>query len=141
MLGLLLRVGAALALAVQVVSAQAADNPGFVIKGSGFSSIDNNSAPSANDLPTMRILKGLFTDWSPRLDVDFDASPADDDRPLNHPLPKAASRFASSDNKTSKTGWVSTLGLLPEPESKISLPSPDLRLEERGFHFGAIYRF
>jgi len=141
MLGLLLRVGAALALAVQVVSAQAADNPGFVIKGSGFSSIENNSAPSANDLPTMRILKGLFTDWSPRLDVDFDASPADDDRPLNHPLPEAASRFASSDNKTSKTGWVSTLGLLPEPESKISLPSPDLRLEERGFHFGAIYRF
>jgi hypothetical protein len=141
MLGILLRVGAALTLTVQVVSAQAADNPGFVINGLGFSSIENNSAPSANDLATMRILKGLFTDWSPRLNVDFDAGPADDDPPLNHPLPEAASRFASSDNNRSKTGWVSTLGLLPEPESKISLPSPDIRLEERGFHVGAIYRF
>jgi hypothetical protein len=141
MLGILLRVGAALALTVQVVSAQAVDNPGFVINGLGFSSIENNRAPSANDLPTMRILKGLFTDWSPRLDVNFDAGPADDDPPFNHPLPEAASPFASSDNNRSKTGWESSLGLLPEPEAKISLPSPDIRLEERGLHFSAVYRF
>ena len=141
MLRILLRVGAALALTVQVVSTQAADHPGFVVEGLGFSSVENNSAPSANDLPTLRILKGLFTNWSPHLDVDFDVGPADDDLPLNHPLPEAASRFASSDNNRSKTGWASTLGLLPEPEPKISLPSPDIRLEDRGFHFGAIYRF
>jgi hypothetical protein len=68
------------------------------------------------------------------------AASAQDDPPLNHPLPEALDRFAN-ENKTTKEGWTSTLGLLPPPETKLSLPSPDVRLQERAIHLGAIYRF
>ena len=73
--------------------------------------------------------------------VEASAAPAmQDETPLIRRLPQTYERFTNSDKITRK-GWTSTLGLLPEPDTKISIPSPDVRLQERGLRFGAIYRF
>jgi hypothetical protein len=72
--------------------------------------------------------------------VEARAAPTQDDPPLNHRLPESLERFDNANTMT-KEGWTSTLGLLPQPETKVSIPSPDVRLQERGIHLGAMYRF
>jgi hypothetical protein len=68
------------------------------------------------------------------------AAPTQEEPPLNHRLPQSLERFANA-NKITKQGWTSSFGLLPQPESKLSLPSPDVRLQERAIHLGAAYHF
>jgi len=79
-------------------------------------------------------------DQSPSPATKADTALVEEDAPLIHPLPQSLERFSYA-NKLTKEGWTSTLGLLPQPETKLSLPSPDVRLQERGLHFGASFHF
>ena len=93
--------------------------------------------PSNEESRTADLNRQSLNSQSPA--VEARAAPAQDDPPLNRRLPYSLERFANP--KVTKEGWTSTLGLLPQPETKVSIPSPDVRLEERGIRLGAMYRF
>ena len=117
-------------IALAFEPAQAADN---------FYPASRNPV-SDSDLTTTHMTSEMFADQSPARAIKPDAVLAEDDAPLNHPLPQSLERFRDA-NKVTKEGWTNSLGLLPQPEAKVSLPSPDVRLQERGIHVGAAFHF